>query len=441
MKLLLIVFFSLFFIPIHSVFSEETNLGKIYFENEIIPPNSFVKIIVEDNDMNKKEYPNFADTFTIDVWSDSSSTPIEIKVMETGVYSGIFSGKIFVSDVQSEGKKLFAIPGNLIYASYFDSTVPQSDSPSELITAAVIKISGNDMSEYLEKIDPSMKPMQETLIPTWIKSNAGWWAEDAIDDQSFLQGIEFLIKHGILEIPFTVQENNSNSDKIPSWIKSNAGWWADGTISETEFVNGIEYLIKMGLISVEVHLEADNALSSESSNMDSNLDVFEKQLEECSKITVAYKRIDCEKPIKKEMNLYMYQTNAQAFEMGPITYYWLGIGSEGNEFEVTQTGQAILSIRMLAENTSDEVVALNCTSPQICSYDVWDGTKSFKYSGMDFTSGQIVINPGDTREFNILFGPNIGYGGTEFEYDSTKDYVFRISEPWGSGDISLDLKE
>ena len=31
----------------------------------------------------------------------------------------------------------------------------------------------------------------------------------------------------------------------------------------------------------------------------------------------------------------------------------------------------------------------------------------------------------------MLFGPNIGYGGTTFEYDSNKDYYFRVSEPWG----------
>ena len=96
---------------------------------------------------------------------------------------------------------------------------------------------------------------------------------------------------------------------------------------------------------------------------------------------------------------------------------------------------------ILAENTSSEIVSLNCTSPQICSYDVWDGTMAFKYSGMDFTSGQIALNPGDSREFNILFGPNIGYGGTKFEYDSSKDYFFRILESWGNGEIPLNLNE
>ena len=35
-------------------------------------------------------------------------------------------------------------------------------------------------------------------IPSWIKNNAGWWAEGTIDDDSFLQGIEFLIRHGYI---------------------------------------------------------------------------------------------------------------------------------------------------------------------------------------------------------------------------------------------------
>jgi len=43
---------------------------------------------------------------------------------------------------------------------------------------------------------------------------------------------------------------SAQSDAIPSWIKNNAGWWADDQISETEFVNSIEYLIDSGIIQV-----------------------------------------------------------------------------------------------------------------------------------------------------------------------------------------------
>jgi hypothetical protein len=80
-----------------------------------------------------------------------------------------------------------------------------------------------------------------------------------------------------------------------------------------------------------------------------------------------------------------------------------------------------------------------CTGPSICNYDVWNGQKAYKYSGMDFTNGQIVLKPGESAIFNMLFGPNIGYGGTKFEYDPSKDYYFRISEPYGSASIPLNL--
>ena len=43
----------------------------------------------------------------------------------------------------------------------------------------------------------------ESLIPDWIKSNAAWWAEGEIDDDSFIAGIQYLIKEEILKIPET----------------------------------------------------------------------------------------------------------------------------------------------------------------------------------------------------------------------------------------------
>ncbi|AFS80988.1 hypothetical protein NKOR_05510 [Candidatus Nitrosopumilus koreensis AR1] len=274
-------------------------------------------------------------------------------------------------------------------------------------------------------------------VPDWVKNNAGWWADGVISESEFLTGISFLISEGIITVPATAVSSES-AEGVPDWVKNNAGWWADGVISDGEFVNGIQHLIAFGLISVPS--ESSQIVSEEPKNVDSKLAALEAELEKCAEIAKAYKRLDCEKPLKQAIKIYEYTSNAQKFDLGPITYYWTGIGSNGNEFEITSTGQPLLSIRMLAENTSSEIAALNCTSPQICAYDVWDGSKAFKYSGMDFTSGQIVLNPGDAREFNILFGPNIGYGGTEFEYDSSKEYVFRINENFGTANIPLNLE-
>ena len=87
-------------------------------------------------------------------------------------------------------------------------------------------------------------------IPSWIKNNAGWWADGIIDDNSFIQGIQFLIKERIISVDSTSQ-SNVESKEIPTWIKNNAGWWADGTIDDSTFITGIEFLVKEGMIQVD----------------------------------------------------------------------------------------------------------------------------------------------------------------------------------------------
>lgn len=60
----------------------------------------------------------------------------------------------------------------------------------------------------LIEIGPSMSKttteqpsaVKNDAIPSWIKNNASWWADGQIDDDSFIQGIQFLIKEGIMRI-------------------------------------------------------------------------------------------------------------------------------------------------------------------------------------------------------------------------------------------------
>ena len=92
--------------------------------------------------------------------------------------------------------------------------------------------------------------LPDSLIPSWIKNNAGWWANGDIDDDSFIQGMQYLIKQGIMTMPPTVQGSVSDSNDIPSWIKNNAGWWANGDIDDDSFIQGMQYLIKQGIIQV-----------------------------------------------------------------------------------------------------------------------------------------------------------------------------------------------
>jgi hypothetical protein len=96
--------------------------------------------------------------------------------------------------------------------------------------------------------NPESNP--STIIPIWIKNNAGWWAEGTISDSDFVQGLQYLINQGIIKIPQTAQGAKSDQE-IPSWIKNNAKWWAEGTISDNDFIQGIQFLIKSGIMIIE----------------------------------------------------------------------------------------------------------------------------------------------------------------------------------------------
>ena len=273
-------------------------------------------------------------------------------------------------------------------------------------------------------------------VPAWVKNNAGWWADGTISESEFIQGIQFLIKDGIIVIPPTAV-SAEKSHSVPDWVKNNAGWWADGTITDGEFVNGIQHLIKTGVISVATESKSSEFTNKAKSpaTSDSELTSLQAELEKCADIKQAYPRLNCEKAAKLQITEYEYEQKSTQYVVGSATFYF-----PGPEFEVSPTGQALLTIKMLVKNTgSNENVSLMCTGPSICNYDVSNGEKVFKYSASDFTNGNIVLTPGQAKEFSMLFGPLVPYGGTQFIYDPAKDYVFRISEPWGSVDIPLEL--
>ena len=111
-------------------------------------------------------------------------------------------------------------------------------------------LDGNDLART--SIPIVINPItnkNEISIPAWIKNNASWWAEEQIDDNTFVHGIEYLIKNDIILIPKT-QQSESGTNEIPAWIKNNAAWWAEGQIDDNTFVQGIQYLIKKGIMRV-----------------------------------------------------------------------------------------------------------------------------------------------------------------------------------------------
>lgn len=114
--------------------------------------------------------------------------------------------------------------------------------------------SSQSSSHPLVTITQPSKPSQNStsqnvLIPSWVKTNAKFWSQDAIKDSDYIQGVQYLIHAGIMKVP-TSNSTNSSSHEIPHWVKSNAGQWSSGQISDIEFVKGVQYLISVGLVQV-----------------------------------------------------------------------------------------------------------------------------------------------------------------------------------------------
>ena len=149
----------------------------------------------------------------------TQKTPVDV--------DGTFSHEVLLNEKFSDGKfKVKAQYGN---------------------SKATIQI----MSFTVQSSNADSASSSGDAIPAWIKSNAGWWADGQIDDASFVEGMQFLIKEGFMRVDFTEQNSASSSgDAIPAWIKSNAGWWADGQIDDASFVEGMQFLIKEGFMTI-----------------------------------------------------------------------------------------------------------------------------------------------------------------------------------------------
>ena len=109
--------------------------------------------------------------------------------------------------------------------------------------------SGVQIIEFGIPISTSSLPINAvpSSIPEWIKNYAELWANDQIDDNTFLTVIEFMMQNFLLNVSCSTQ---STSYDIPEWIKNIARWWAEGMISEDEFILGIEYIIEIKIIKV-----------------------------------------------------------------------------------------------------------------------------------------------------------------------------------------------
>ena len=116
-----------------------------------------------------------------------------------------------------------------------------------LITPVELDVNVISQDSSLEK---SIVDLEKEKVPTWIKNNAKWWAQGTIEDNDFVNGLQFLIKERVIIIPKSSSESSAKTNEIPDWVKNNAKWWSEELISDSDFVKGVQHLVNQGIIKV-----------------------------------------------------------------------------------------------------------------------------------------------------------------------------------------------
>jgi len=187
---------------------------------------------------------NFVDQVHYDIWVQAEDGSIVRSFAEEQGRTELYNGFGQVHLLLPVKEK----PGIVKYLIWVHGTGPEYQTPDPedagFVTVEIEIVENPLLKELNDDVVPP------AAIPEWIKNTAGWWAEGAIGDSDFVQGLQFLIKEGIMKIPPTSQGTGSSSNEIPEWIKNTAGWWAEGAIGDSDFVQGLQFLIKEGIMKI-----------------------------------------------------------------------------------------------------------------------------------------------------------------------------------------------
>ena len=138
--------------------------------------------------------------------------------IENGTVDSIFLDPDFIEllitmDTSDDGTIEITIPRDLLDAKFkspddiffvlvdgFETDYAETETTSSYRTIVIPFFGGDSVIDIIgtDALNPFIEP--EIEIPSWIKNNAGWWADGQIDDEAFVSGIQYLISNGIMQV-------------------------------------------------------------------------------------------------------------------------------------------------------------------------------------------------------------------------------------------------
>ncbi len=94
--------------------------------------------------------------------------------------------------------------------------------------------------------------------------------------------------------------DDGTKSKIPDWVKNTMQWFSQGLISEQEMINGIQFLVSEGIINIEEPLQepkvkvVEAKISDDQKNVKIKADLFGFDVKDISKLVVSVYLLDFE---------------------------------------------------------------------------------------------------------------------------------------------------
>ena len=210
------------------------NLGTIHFVDDFFYSDSSAIVRIFDSDMNLN--PEALDRILVQVYSDSDVAGITVEAVETTENSGLFTATVSLSSTMvSSGNRLYAPPGDQIYAKYDDHTLPKPYSISDSLEIETFSRIDSNISP-LERLENESINFSDNLgnqIQSFTPNNQIQVVGTINNDTIFKQKFVFLIQiknesNSVVSISWIQGELSSNQklDVSQSWIPKTSGQYS-----------------------------------------------------------------------------------------------------------------------------------------------------------------------------------------------------------------------
>lgn len=218
------------------------NIGTIQFSESNYLSNKTALVRVIDPDLNLN--PESLDQIPIQISSNSDVSGIEVAAVETTETSGVFVATVsFTQNLSSSGNRLYAIPGDTIFAKYDDYTLPKPYSISDNLAVKTSAIIGSS-SSALQSLPIILSDSMGNQILTVSSNDQIQIVGKILNQQNFKQKFVYFFQvkdenNFVVSVSWIQGEisANQNLDISQSWIPQETGNYTIETYTWNSLTN------------------------------------------------------------------------------------------------------------------------------------------------------------------------------------------------------------